>query len=58
MEQIRVLLDGEKTIIDTSDLDIKKHLHISGREFTDDEINSFTGGIVKKIVKKVSSKKK
>lgn len=62
MEAIRVLLDGERAIIKTSELDVKKHFHISGREFTEDEVKDFTWGVVKKavkkVVKKVSSKKK
>jgi len=41
---INVLVDGEKKAIDCSTLDRKKHLHVSGREFTEDEVKALRAG--------------
>ena len=43
VKMIRVLIDGEKSVIKSSDIDSKKHLHISGREFTSKEVTAIKG---------------
>lgn len=39
--ELKVLKDGEKTVIKASKLDAKEHKHLSGRDFTAEEIKNF-----------------